>query len=70
MNLIGINLRLEGIISPHMYTVLKKKIKRYSIVLWVFIKMAKVDQAQLKGPFLESPGLFGAGKLFYVCRFC
>ena len=35
MNLIAINLRLEGIISPHMYTVLKKKIKRYYIVLWV-----------------------------------
>lgn len=35
INLIAINLRLEGIISPHMYTVLKKKIKRYYIVLQV-----------------------------------
>ena len=32
--------------------------------------MAQVDQAKLRGPFLESPGLFRAGKLFYVCRVC
>ena len=32
--------------------------------------MAQVDQAQLRGPFLESPVLFRAGKLFYVCRVC
>ena len=42
----------------------------YCSVGHVFIKMSQVDQAQLKGPFLESPGLFGAGKLFYVCLVC